>query len=115
MDKLNINKIEEFLKSQGVDLENNNFKEFLNLENRVLLWGDNKDKFIILKTDDSRFSSGNILYDFNEKGIIYKRLNNYKLKSSAIGKSKLTADDIIKIRDIVETYDIRNNIITKLQ
>lgn len=115
MDKMYMNRIEEFLKNQGVDLENNNFKEFLNLENIVLLWGDTKDKFIILKTDDLRFTSGNILYDFNEKGIIYKRLNNYKLKSSAEGKFKITADDIIKIRDIVEIYDIRNNIITKLQ
>ena len=115
MDKMYMNRIEEFLKNQGVDLENNNFKDFLNLENIVLLWGDAKDKFIILKTDDLRFTSGNILYDFNEKGIIYKRLNNYKLKSSAEGKFKITADDIIKIRDIVEIYDIRNNIITKLQ
>lgn len=115
MENIKLNKIEEFLKRQGVDLENGNLKEFLNLENRVLLWGDNKDKFIILKTDDSRFSSESILYDFNEKGIIYKRLNNYKLKLSAIGKSKITADDIIKIRDIVEIYDIKNNVITKLQ
>ena len=115
MDKINMNRIEEFLKNQGVNLENSNFKDFLNLENEIILWDDGKDKFIILKTDDLRFSSGNILYDFNEKGIIYKRLNNYKLKSSAEGKIKITADDIIKIRDIVEIYDIRNNIITKLQ
>lgn len=115
MDNIYINRIEEFLKNQGVDLENNNFKDFLNLENEIILWGDSKDKFIILKTNDLRFTSGNILYDFNEKGIIYKRLNNYKIKSSAEGKSKITADDIIKIRDIVEIYDIKNNIISKLQ
>lgn len=115
MDKIYMNRIEEFLKNQGVNLENNNFKDFLNLENDIILWGNSKDKFIILKTDDLRFSSGNILYDFNEEGFIYKRLNNYKIKSSAEGKSKITADDIIKIRDIVEIYDIRNNIITKLQ
>lgn len=67
-----MNRIEEFLKNQGVNLENSNFKDFLNLENEIILWDDSKDKLIILKTDDLRFSSGNILYDFNEEGFIYK-------------------------------------------